>query len=70
MKWVKIEDGCEMPEEDEAVIAIKKDGNDRDWYECGFFDGKFVWLATDFTRSDGVIYATHWARVELPEDMK
>lgn len=64
MKWVKIEDGCEMPDYGEVVLAVEEDGGDRNWFECEYWDGKFKWTGI----GDAEIRATHWARVELPEE--
>lgn len=67
MKWVKIEDGCEMPEQLETVLIFK---------ECGYF-GLCDYRNNDFHPIDenGSVClserdddATHWARVELPEE--
>lgn len=65
INWVKIEDGCEMPADGEYVLAVNEHSS---WYECEYIRGKFIWQGADFKRHDGSINATHWARVELPEE--
>ena len=65
MKWVKIDDGCEMPSFNEEVLIF----------------GKWGWQAVEYCpQSNGTLfiaesgesipvgYATRWARVELPEE--
>lgn len=64
MKWVKIEDGCEMPEEGEVILVVEEEGGDLNWFECEYRNGKFKWTGLGYAE----ILATHWARVELPEE--
>lgn len=66
MKWVKIEDGCEMPWPWEYVAVIAKFYGSRDWHESVFTEGgKFLSTFNDINITDLV---THWQRVELPEE--
>lgn len=70
MKWVKIEDGCEMPADGDAGLIVVVDFTSNKethlaWYEGGQFElggdlDMAVWV------QGGKI--THWARVELPEE--
>lgn len=67
MKWVKIEDGCEMPENGEVVLLCDDEG---DWCQACRTAGAFMALDEDRYTVFGMIIdgATHWARVELPEE--
>ncbi len=64
MKWVKIEDGCEMPCINEQVAIAGMVGY-KTWAVDGVYegDGRF-YSDHDCTAHE----ATHWARVELPEE--
>ena len=66
MKWVRIEDGCEMPEDMEIVIACNGDG---EWQSLVYSCGKWHPVEEDLYAgmSDEAVGVTHWARVELPE---
>lgn len=68
MKWVKIEDGCEMPWPWEYIVVIAHSYGSTDWHESIFAEGG-EFLST-FDRGCMTDHVTHWARVELPEDMK
>lgn len=67
MKWVKIEDGCEMPEDMEIVICY---GGNGEWQSLAYNGGKWYPVDEDLyaCMSDEVIGVTHWAGVELPEE--
>ena len=54
MNWIKIEDGCEMPEHGERVIVAW--GGNMPWAAV-WYDERNPWPGR----------ATHWARVEMPK---
>lgn len=68
MKWIKVEEGCEMPGEGDVVLAVEEVGGDRDWFECEYRNGKFKWTGMDEAFSAGEVCAIYWARVEMPEE--
>jgi hypothetical protein len=62
MNWIKIEPGCEMPEDGERVLCV-----DGDLFFSGYF-----WHSTtprwSFSDDMGDYHdVTHWARLELPQ---
>lgn len=68
MNWIKITEGCEMPQANEIVVAIEVIAGAKDWFECEHRGGKFIWTGHDAAYGDGEVRATHWARVEMPEE--
>lgn len=62
MKWIKIEDGCEMPKTYE-IVAVSGSGL---WFEA-FLDTSGNWNSEGRPKFNRRI-PTHWARVELPEE--
>ncbi len=62
MKWVKIEDGCEMPRFYESVAI----SNGYAWQE-GWLENSGEWYSAHNNMTP-VERVTHWARVELPEE--
>lgn len=68
MKWVKIEDGCEMPEHCEIVVVTGT--NDESWWPASHILGAFHPVDEDMYACmyDELRGVTHWARVELPEE--
>ena len=62
MKWVKIEDGCEIPKRYETVAVVTR--NASHWSRVIYLgDDRFVHV--DYPLP---VIPTHWARVELPEE--
>lgn len=73
MKWVKIEDGCEMPENWKPVlVCCTCNSNSQARYFCTAtpVDGEFTPHdeQVEFGNGDWQETPTHWARVELPEE--
>lgn len=66
MNWVKIEPGCEMPEDCEIVLI--SDGED--WTQACHSFGKFYPVDSEgyMGISDEIGGVSHWARVELPNN--
>ena len=64
MKWIKIEEGCEMPELSELVAVAKVDLHYKWWDQAVYDGGIKFYQGEGFDRSD----LTHWARVDLPEE--
>lgn len=66
MDWVKIEPGCEMPDDLEGVLI--SDGED--WKESCYAADRFHPVDSDgyVGMSDSFECVTHWARVELPNN--
>lgn len=62
MKWIKIEEGCEMPIVYESVAASRGDS----WFES-YIDSNGQWQR-DGCEDMKITGITHWARVELPEE--
>lgn len=67
MKWVKIEDGCEMPGYGEVVVICDDEG---EWVQACYRERQFHPIDEDgyVTMWRSCEGATHWARVELPEE--
>lgn len=65
MKWIKIEEGGEMPEQDEYVLI----GYIHGFIDSVFENGVFRYWRNGDEYPDGDGFAsgyTHWTRVELP----
>lgn len=64
MKWIKIEEGCDMPNLNE-IVAIAKIDIGAPWWDHAKYAGADVFCQGDDFCMSGM---THWARVELPEE--
>lgn len=67
MNWVKIEPGCEMPEQEEYVLIAHRNGFIDSLFDSGVF--RYWRNGDEFPDGDGFAQGyTHWARVELPNN--
>lgn len=66
MDWVKIEEGCELPEIGEIVIIADHDS----WTQASWCGSSFHPVDEhDYVcMSDNLDGATHWARVDMPNN--
>lgn len=66
MKWISVKD--RLPEYDSRFLALWSDGNINviRYWAC---EWEYLSKRID-SRTNGSIVITHWAEIELPEDIK
>ncbi len=68
MNWIKIKDGCEMPNVSQEVIVLTESqlfGHKYKTLYLASIDEGGDWIET--TDSQGIGVVTHWAKVDLPD---
>ena len=73
MKWIKIEEGCEMPDDWNLVlVCCRSNSEEGNRYVCTAtaIDGGFMPHdeQIQFGKNGWQETPTHWTRVELPEE--